>query len=95
MEQVHLPNKSYYQAGCLPLAKPSAKPSFAAILFALLLSVVNILMPRIIQTFMDNYLTPKTATQSVIFFFAALYFFGVLVKKPTVFPVGFYIPWLL
>lgn len=61
-------------------AKPFRKTFFAAIFFALLLSVVNILMPRIIQTFMDNYLTPKTATQSVIFFFAALYFFGVLVK---------------
>ena len=40
-------------------AKPFRKTFFAAIFFALLLSVVNILMPRIIQTFMDNYLTPK------------------------------------
>lgn len=61
-------------------AKPFRKTFYGAIIFALLLSVVNIIMPRIIQTFMDNYLTPKTATQSVIYFFAALYLFGVLMK---------------
>ncbi|MDT2756508.1 ABC transporter ATP-binding protein [Enterococcus asini] len=61
-------------------AKPFRKTFYGAIVFALLLSVVNIIMPRIIQTFMDNYLTPKTATQSVIYFFAALYLFGVLMK---------------
>ncbi len=61
-------------------AKPFRKTFFAAVCFALLLSVVNVLLPRIIQTFMDDYLTPKTATTKVIWFFAALYFFGVLMK---------------
>lgn len=61
-------------------AKPFRKTFFAAVCFALLLSVVNVLLPRIIQTFMDDYLTPKTATTKVIWFFAALYFFSVLMK---------------
>ncbi|MER2117872.1 MAG: ABC transporter transmembrane domain-containing protein, partial [Enterococcus casseliflavus] len=61
-------------------AKPFRKTFYAAIFFAFVLSIVNILLPLIIQTFMDNYLTNQTATQQVIYFFAALYFFGVLVK---------------
>lgn len=61
-------------------AKPFRKTFFTAIAFALLLSVVNILLPRIIQTFMDDYLTPKTATTQIIIFFAACYFFGVVMK---------------
>ncbi|WP_312540709.1 ABC transporter ATP-binding protein [Enterococcus sp.] len=61
-------------------AKPFRKTFYAAIFFALLLSVVNILLPLIIQTFMDDYLTNQTATQQVIYFFAGLYFFGVVIK---------------
>lgn len=61
-------------------AKPFRKTFFTAIVFALLLSVVNILLPRIIQTFMDDYLTPKTATTQIIVLFATGYFFGVLLK---------------
>lgn len=61
-------------------AKPFRKTFFGAIGFALLLSVVNVLLPRIIQTFMDDYLTPKTATTEIIWFFAALYLFGVVMK---------------
>lgn len=61
-------------------AKPFAKTFIVAIVFALALAVVNILLPRIIQTYMDDYLTTKTATQKIIYFFAALYFFGVLLK---------------
>lgn len=39
---------------------------------------------------MDNYLTPKTATMQVILTFAAIYFFGVIVKKYClVFPMVF------
>ncbi|WP_430612100.1 ABC transporter ATP-binding protein [Enterococcus sp. DIV0876] len=61
-------------------AKPFRKTFYAAIFFALLLSVVNVLLPLIIQTFMDDYLTNQTATQQIIYFFAGLYFFGVVIK---------------
>ncbi|MGM0217880.1 ABC transporter ATP-binding protein [Enterococcus sp. AZ126] len=65
----------------LKFAQPFRRTFITAILFALVLSIINILLPRIIQTFMDNYLTPKTATNQVIFFFAGLYLFGVIVKS--------------
>ncbi|MTD42203.1 ATP-binding cassette domain-containing protein [Erwinia sp. CPCC 100877] len=65
----------------LTFAKPFRWTFLGAIFFALILSVINVFLPRIIQHFMDNYLTPKTATMQVILFFAGLYFFGVLVKS--------------
>ncbi|MEI5992949.1 ABC transporter ATP-binding protein [Candidatus Enterococcus mansonii] len=65
----------------LKFASPFRRTFFAAILFALILSIINIILPRIIQLFMDDYLTPKTATTQVIYFFAGLYLFGVIVKS--------------
>ncbi|WP_122645276.1 ABC transporter ATP-binding protein [Enterococcus mediterraneensis] len=62
-------------------AKPFRKTFFIAILFALALSIVNIILPRIIQVFMDDYLTDKSATTQIILFFAALYLFGVIIKS--------------
>ncbi len=44
---------------------------------------------------MDNYLTPKTATMQVILTFAAIYFFGVIVKVLFGFSNGICIRWLL
>ncbi|MGX7150404.1 ABC transporter ATP-binding protein [Enterococcus ureasiticus] len=65
----------------LKFARPFRRTFLTAILFALILSIINILLPRIIQTFMDDYLTTKTATNQVILFFAGLYLFGVIVKS--------------
>lgn len=62
-------------------AKPFQLTFFSAIIFAFILSIINVLLPRIIQTFMDNYLTPKTATNQIIYFFAGLYLFGVVIKS--------------
>ena len=45
------------------------------------LSIINILFLSSHSSFMDNYLTPKTATMQVILTFAAIYFFGVIVKS--------------
>jgi ATP-binding cassette subfamily B multidrug efflux pump len=65
----------------LKFAKPFRWTFIGAIFFAMILSVINVLLPRIIQYFMDHYLTPKLATMQVILFFAGLYFFGVLMKS--------------
>ncbi|EOL46533.1 ABC transporter ATP-binding protein [Enterococcus caccae] len=65
----------------LKFARPFRGTFLTAILFALVLAIINIVLPRIIQTFMDDYLTPKTATNEVILFFAGLYLFGVIVKS--------------
>ncbi|MGM9904357.1 MAG: ABC transporter ATP-binding protein [Enterococcus sp.] len=65
----------------MTFARPFRLTFFIAILFALVLSVINVLLPRIIQIFMDNYLAKQSATTQVIFFFAGLYLFGVIVKS--------------
>lgn len=65
----------------LVFAKPFKQTFIVAILFALSLSVINVILPRIIQSFMDNHLANQSATTQVILFFAGLYLFGVIVKS--------------
>lgn len=65
----------------LKFAHPFRKTFVAAIAFAFVLSIVNVILPRIIQTFMDNYLSKESATTRVIVFFAGLYLFGIIVKS--------------
>lgn len=60
--------------------KPFHKTFFWSILFAFSLSVLNVLLPRIIQTLMDNYLSDRSATEQIIWLFAGLYLFGTLIK---------------
>ncbi|WP_314064142.1 ABC transporter ATP-binding protein [uncultured Vagococcus sp.] len=64
----------------LKYTNPFKKQYAVAISLAVILSVINIFMPKIIQVLIDNYLEPKTATQQTIFFFAFLYLVGTLIK---------------
>lgn len=64
----------------LTYAKPFRRTFMVAIAFAFILSVVNILLPRVLQTLIDNYLMKQTATMQVILYFAALYLFGTVMK---------------
>lgn len=61
-------------------AKPFRKTFLIAILFSLGLATINILLPRILQTLIDRYLLPKTATTQIIWFFAGLYLLGTILK---------------
>lgn len=61
-------------------ARPFRKTFLIAILFSLGLATINILLPRILQTLIDRYLLPKTATAQVIGFFAGLYLLGTILK---------------
>lgn len=71
-------------------AKPFRRMFYTAILFAFGLSIINILLPRVIQVFMDNYLTPKTATMQVILTFLCYLFFWCHCQKYClVFPMVF------
>ncbi|HFN1744188.1 TPA: ABC transporter ATP-binding protein, partial [Enterococcus faecium] len=65
----------------MKFAKPFRRTFIVAILFAFALSVINVLLPRIIQTFMDDHLAKQSATTQVILFFAGVYLFGVIVKS--------------
>lgn len=80
MKSIPLKEQKQIIKRMLVFAKPFRYTFFGAIGFALLLSIINVFLPLILQTFIDNYLRQQTATQQVIYFFAALYFFGVLLK---------------
>lgn len=62
-------------------AKPYKKYFFWAVFFSMCLAVINICMPKILEHYIDGYLRPKTATSQVIFFFAGLYFAGIVFKS--------------
>lgn len=62
-------------------AKPFRKYFTGAIVFALALATINVFLPKIIQLFMDRYLTKGLANWDILFGFGALYFAGVLFKS--------------
>lgn len=51
-----------------------------AIVFAILLSVINVLLPRMLQYYMDHYLVHQSTGMQIILGFAALYAIGTLIK---------------
>ncbi|KRM57046.1 hypothetical protein C5L31_001554 [Secundilactobacillus malefermentans] len=53
---------------------------FISIILAAGVSVVNILLPRLIQIYMDQHLRVGDSTLNMMWFFAGLYFFGMLMK---------------
>lgn len=74
----------------MKFAKPFRRTFIVAILFAFALSVINVLLPRIIQTFMDDHLAKQSATTQVILFFAGVYFvWSHSQKYHLVFPMVF------
>ncbi|MDC9280761.1 hypothetical protein, partial [Clostridioides difficile] len=56
-----------------------------AIVAAAGLATINILLPRLLQVFMDRYLTNPSATTKVLMGVAALYGLGVILKAITQF----------
>jgi len=64
----------------LPYAKPFKWFFIDTIVFSGLISVVNIYLPRILQTYIDRYLRPGHATIAVMWYFSGLYFFGMIVR---------------
>ena len=64
----------------LKFTKAYRKTYLIAIGFSLALAIVNILMPKVLQYLIDNYLTTKSATTQIILFFGLLYLIGTLLK---------------
>ncbi|CAM3126298.1 ABC transporter ATP-binding protein [Lactiplantibacillus plajomi] len=64
----------------LPYAKPFKWFFFGAIIFSALISLVNIYLPRVLQYYIDHYLRTNHATMAIMWYFAALYFFGMLTR---------------
>lgn len=66
-------------------AKPFKWYFYFSVIFAAFVSVINILLPKIIQRFMDKYLALGEASESIIWLFAGLYFCGMFFKALTQF----------
>lgn len=60
--------------------KPYAKYFYGALILAAAISVVNVLLPRLLQTFMNQHLHHMSPTWRVLIVFALLYFAITLVK---------------
>lgn len=60
--------------------KPYAKYFYGALILAAAISVVNVLLPRLLQTFMNHHLHRMSPTWRLLIVFALLYFTITLVK---------------
>lgn len=69
----------------IQFTRPFAKQFLAAIVLVLVLAVVNAAQPRVIQTFIDDYLETGTATQSTAFLFGGIYISFSLLKAVLTF----------
>lgn len=69
----------------LKFVQPFIKQFMVAIFLVILLAVVNAVQPRIIQTFIDDYLATGTATRSTAVMFGAIYFGLTLLKAVVTF----------
>ncbi|MFC6175889.1 ABC transporter ATP-binding protein [Companilactobacillus huachuanensis] len=56
-----------------------------AAIFAIVLSVINVLLPRMLQYYMDHYLTNQSTGVQIIVIFAILYGIGTLIKAAVQF----------
>lgn len=63
-----------------PYAKPFKWFFGATILLSGLISLINIYLPRVLQTFIDHYLKTNQATVAIMWYFAGLYVFGMLMR---------------
>ncbi|HCM88759.1 MULTISPECIES: ABC transporter ATP-binding protein [Vagococcus] len=64
----------------LTFAKPFKRDFIIALIFAVSLAVVNIVLPKILQVFMDQHLTTGDTTLNIILYFAGLYALGIIFK---------------
>lgn len=78
-QQVHIIKRLFL------FAKPFKWYFYWSIIFSAVVSVINILLPKIIQIYFDNYLAKHQATMGIIWFFAGLYLFGMIVRALTEF----------
>lgn len=66
-------------------AKPFKWYFYWSIIFSAVVSIINILLPKIIQIYFDDYLDKHQATMGIIWFFAGLYLFGMIIRAITEF----------
>lgn len=60
-----------------------------AIIFAIFLSVINVILPRMLQFYMDHYLNNQNTGVQIVLAFAAVYFIGTMIKAVVQFIQNF------
>ena len=60
------------------IAYPYRKEFTVAIIFSILLAIINAILPRIIQVFIDDHITPGHVTLRIIHVFCGTSFWGNL-----------------
>lgn len=73
-EQIHIIGRLFRYAA------PYKWYFYFSVVFAIAVSIVNILLPQIIQRYMDAHLVVGHPDFQVMWFFAGLYFFGMVMK---------------
>ncbi|WP_034536571.1 ABC transporter ATP-binding protein [Carnobacterium inhibens] len=64
----------------IKFASPFKGQFAGGIVFGILLAITNIILPRILQVFIDDYLAKGAATNNIIILFAVIYFGMTIVK---------------
>lgn len=62
---------------------------FTAIVFAILLSIINVLLPRMLQYYMDHFLVHQSTGVRIVLIFATVYFIGTIIKAIVQFVQNF------
>lgn len=69
----------------LKYTKPYMKQFLTAILLIVFLAIINVMMPRVIQTFIDDYLAVGKATKNTAIVFGLIYFSLTIIKMIVTF----------
>lgn len=56
------------------------KQFLTALIFAVALSIINVLLPRMLQYYMDHYLVHQSTGMQIVLGFALIYFIGTIIK---------------
>lgn len=65
------------------------KQFLTALIFAVALSIINVLLPRMLQYYMDHYLVHQSTGMQIVLGFAVIYFIGTIIKAIVQFVQNF------
>lgn len=82
---VPLKEQFYILKRILEYTKPYIKQFLTAILLIVFLAIINVMMPRVIQTFIDDYLAVGEATKNTAIVFGLIYFSLTIIKMIVTF----------
>ena len=67
----------------IQFARPYSRYFYGALAFSVFVSVINVLLPRVLQEFMNHHLQTASASLQILIVFASVYFVLTVVKAAT------------